>query len=76
MGRILVKKSAGLIRPGRKTRRKKFWPALSRIQSRRMSMDLDFFGRTDYHHGYALAEGVERGVVGDRGWGKIEGVGL
>ena len=29
-----------------------------------------------YHHGYALAEGVERGVVGDRGWGKIEGVGL
>ncbi len=29
-----------------------------------------------YHHGYALAECVERGVVGDRGWGKIEGVGL
>ena len=28
------------------------------------------------HDGYALAEGVERGVVGDRGWGKIEGVGL
>ena len=28
------------------------------------------------HYGYALAEGVERGVVGDRGWGKIEGVGL
>ena len=24
----------------------------------------------------ALAEGMERGVVGDRGWGKIEGVGL
>ena len=24
----------------------------------------------------AMAEGVERGVVGDRGWGKIEGVGL
>ena len=26
-----------------------------------------------YHHGYALAEGVERG---DRRWSKIEGVGL
>jgi hypothetical protein len=29
-----------------------------------------------YHHGYALAEGMERGVVGDRGRGKIKGVGL
>ena len=24
-------------------------------------MDLDFFGRTDYHHGYALAEGIGAG---------------
>ena len=29
-----------------------------------------------YHHGYALAEGMERGVVGDRGRGKIKRVGL
>ena len=28
------------------------------------------------HYRYALAEGVERGVVGDRVWGKIDGVGL
>jgi len=47
MGRILVKKSAGLIRPGRNTRRKKCWPALSLSQSKRMSIDLDFFGRTE-----------------------------
>jgi hypothetical protein len=39
--------SPGLIRPGRKTRRKKFWPALSLIQSRCMSIDLDFFGLTE-----------------------------
>ncbi len=39
--------SAGSIRPGRKTRRKNFWPALSLIQSRRMSIDLDFFGLTE-----------------------------
>jgi hypothetical protein len=29
-----------------------------------------------YHHGYALAEGMERGVVGDKGWCGIRGVGL
>jgi hypothetical protein len=29
-----------------------------------------------YHHGYALAEGMERGVVGDKGWWGIRGVGL
>jgi hypothetical protein len=46
-GKILVKKSAELIRPGRKIRREKFLPALSFIQSRRMSMDLDFFGLTE-----------------------------
>jgi hypothetical protein len=40
-----VKKSAGLIRPGRKTRRRKCWLTLSFNQSRRMSIDLDFFGR-------------------------------
>ena len=28
------------------------------------------------HHGYALAEGMERGVVGDKGWWGIRGVGL
>jgi hypothetical protein len=43
----VVKKSAGLIRPGRKTIRKKFCPALSLIQSRHMSIDLDFFGLTE-----------------------------
>jgi hypothetical protein len=43
----LVKKSAGLIRPGRKTRRTKCWLTLSFNQSRRMSIDLDFFGRID-----------------------------
>ncbi len=26
-----------------------------------------------YHHGYALVEGVERGVVGDRGGGTEKG---
>ncbi len=46
-GRILVKKSAGLMRPGRKTRRKNCWLALSLSQSRRMSIDLDFLGLTD-----------------------------
>jgi hypothetical protein len=46
-GRILVKKSASLIRPGRKTRRRKCWLTLSFNQSRRMSIDLDFFGRTE-----------------------------
>ncbi len=36
-----MKKSAGLIRPGRKTRRRKCWLALSFFnQSRRMSIDL------------------------------------
>ena len=29
-----------------------------------------------YHHGYALAEGMERDVVGDKGWCGIIGVGL
>ena len=29
-----------------------------------------------YHHRYALAEGMERGVVGDKGWWGIRGVGL
>ncbi len=29
-----------------------------------------------YHHGYALAEGMERGVVGDKGWCGIRGMGL
>ena len=42
-----MKKSAGLMRPGRKTRRRKFWLTLSFNQSRRMSIDLDFFGRTE-----------------------------
>jgi hypothetical protein len=42
-----VKKSAGLIRPGRKTRRRKCWFMLSFSQSRRMSIDVDFFGRTE-----------------------------
>jgi hypothetical protein len=42
-----LKKSAGLIRPGRKTRRRKCWLTLSFNQSRRMSIDLDFFGRTE-----------------------------
>ncbi len=35
------------IRPGRKTRRRKCWLTLSFNQSRRMSIDLDFFGRTE-----------------------------
>ncbi len=43
----MVKKSAGLMRPGRKTRRKKCWLAHSLSQSRRMSIDLDFFGLTE-----------------------------
>ncbi len=30
----------------------------------------------NYHHGYALAKGMERGVVDDRGWCYIRGVGL
>jgi hypothetical protein len=47
MGRILVKKSAGLIRPGIKIKWKNYWQALSLSQSRRMSIDLDFFGLTD-----------------------------
>jgi hypothetical protein len=105
------------MRPGRKTRRKNSWLALSLSQSRRMSIDLDFFGLTEevarsmahslstnrrggdcwgwprlvlfrvsvsstntcpppkaaaychrrYHHGYALAVGMEGSVVGDRG---------
>jgi hypothetical protein len=42
-----VKKSAGLMRPERKTRRKNFRLTLSLIQSRRMSIDLDFFGLTE-----------------------------
>ena len=42
-----MKKSAGLMRPGRKTRRRQFWLTLSFNQSRRMSIDLDFFGRTE-----------------------------
>ena len=42
-----MKKSAGLMRPGRKTRRRKFWLTLSFNQSRRMSIDLDFFGLTE-----------------------------
>ncbi len=42
-----MKKSAGLIRPERKTRRKNSWLALSLSQSRRMSIDLDFFGLTE-----------------------------
>ncbi len=46
-GRILVKKSAGLIRPGRKTRWRKCCLTLSFNQSRRMSIDLDFFGRAE-----------------------------
>ena len=46
-GEDLVKKSAGLMRPGRKTRRKNCWLALSLSQSRRMSIDLDFFGLTE-----------------------------
>ena len=29
-----------------------------------------------YHHGYARAEGMEGGVVGDWGWCYMEGVGL
>ncbi len=37
----------GLMRPGRKTRWKKSWLALSLSQSRRMSIDLDFFGLTE-----------------------------
>ncbi len=36
-----------MIRPGRKIRRKKRWHALSLSQSRRMSIDLDFFGLTE-----------------------------
>ena len=32
---------------GRNTRRRKFWLTLSFNQSRRMSIDLDFFGRTE-----------------------------
>ncbi len=32
--------------------------------------------RRRYHHGYALVEGMERGVVGDKGWCEIRGVGL
>ncbi len=35
------------MRPGSNTRQKKCWPALSLSQSRRMSIDLDFFGRTE-----------------------------
>jgi hypothetical protein len=42
-----VKKSAGLTRPARKTKRKNCCEALSLSQSRRMSMDLDFFGLTE-----------------------------
>ncbi len=42
------KKSEGLMRPRRrKTRRRNCWLTLSFNQSRRMSMDLDFFGRTE-----------------------------
>jgi hypothetical protein len=40
---ILVWKSAGLMRPGRKTRWKNCWLAFAFIQSRRMLIDLDFF---------------------------------
>ncbi len=29
-----------------------------------------------YHQEYALAEGMERGVMGDKGWCGIRGVGL
>ncbi len=39
--------AAGLMRPGRKTRRKNCWLTLSLSQSRRMSIDLDFFGLTE-----------------------------
>jgi hypothetical protein len=46
-GGFLVKKSEGLMRPGRKTRQRKCWLTLSFNQSRRMSIDLDFFGRTE-----------------------------
>ena len=41
------KKSAGLMMPGKKTRRKNCWVALSLSQSRRMSIDFDFFGLTE-----------------------------
>jgi hypothetical protein len=74
---ILVKKLAGLMRPGRKIRRKNCRLVLSLSQSSRMSIDFDFFGRLNqhlptaksgsvlrlchrrYHHGYALAVGME-----------------
>ncbi len=36
-----------LMRPGRKARRKNSWLALSLSHSRRMSIDLDFFGLTE-----------------------------
>jgi hypothetical protein len=46
-GKDFGEEVGGLIRPGRKTRWKNCWLALSLSQSRRMSIDLDIFGRTE-----------------------------
>ncbi len=46
-GKDFDEEVGGLIRPERKTRRRKCWLTLSFNQSRRMYIDLDFFGRTE-----------------------------
>ncbi len=63
-----MKKSAGLMRPGRKTRRSKFWLTLSFNQSRRMSIDLDFFGRTE-DVARPIAHSLSTNRRGGDGWG-------
>jgi hypothetical protein len=63
-----VKKSAGLMRPGRKTRRKNSWLALSLSQLRRMSIDLDFFGLTE-EVAISMAHSLSTNRRGDGCWG-------
>ena len=46
-GRMLVNKSVGLMRPEMKARWRKCWLTLSFNQSRRKSIDLDFYGRAE-----------------------------
>ncbi len=57
------------VRPGRKTRQRKCWLTLSFNQSRRMSIDLDFFGRTEEVARLRCRQKEGEGTVGGgQGW--------